>query len=91
MKRYFLTEAAPCGALGAWHAIHLESHGGAGFVVVLLDDHVPAPKDWIELPHLLDSRTAPTHSSLAPLNAPALASGFELAMHLGTIHQGFKP
>ncbi len=93
MKRYFLTEAAPSGdlTLGEWHAIDLESHGGKGHVVVLCDDHITAPTDWIALPHLLDSRQAPTHSSLGAVRAPPIASGFELALHFASIHQGFTP
>lgn len=93
MKRYYLAEAAPSGGLplGEWHAIDLSSHGGSGHAVVLCDDHITAPKDWIALPHLLDSRQAPTHSRLAAVKAPKIASGFDLALHLATIHQGFNP
>lgn len=102
MKRYYITpDAHPHEYIGQHHHIHLASHGPAGegfHVTVVMDDDLPVPADWEELPELLDPATTlghPDHARhlaiLGDLAALPTHNGYALAKHLAKIHPLFKP
>ena len=68
MKRYFTTAVRPDPEIyrprGLYHLIDLPA---GGHVVVVFEEATEIPKEWMQLPHLLDSTPAGfngTHSTL---------------------------
>ncbi len=97
MKRYFLSRDLPTDEIhagrqfGEWHAIYLESHGGIGYAVVLCDEHIDAPPDWTELPHILDSRTTLGDTPLHVLGVAPDHTMMDAALKLAAVHRMFRP